>query len=48
MNFILMPFLNHTPKFELLYEDEYRLFVPLDTRHNGLYFMDYGDEMILK
>ena len=30
------------------YENEYRLFVPLDTRHNGLYFMDYGDELILK
>ena len=30
------------------YEEEYRVFVGLNTQHNGLYFMDYSDELILK
>ena len=30
------------------YEEEYRLFVPLINKHNGLYFWDYGDEIALK
>ena len=30
------------------YEEEYRIFVPLNTRHNGLHFMEYSGEMILK
>ena len=30
------------------YEEEYRIFVPLNTKHNGLFFLDYGDEIALK
>ena len=30
------------------YEEEYRVFVPLINKQNGLYFWDYGDEITLK
>ena len=30
------------------YEEEYRIFVGLNTLNNGLHFIDYGDEMMLK